>query len=195
MSPRWMPILILGIGACDLVGPVGSQQGYRPEQPVAYSHALHAGLYEMDCQYCHSGAERSRHAGVPPVTVCMNCHTQVKTTAPEILKLASYAREERPVEWVKVHRLPDFVFFSHASHVGAGLRCQECHGPVEQMVRVEQQETMTMGFCLRCHRELHAAKRDAPAPLATLTMARLQHPETVPARKLAPPMDCSACHR
>jgi hypothetical protein len=178
--------------ACQMGGPIGSQQGHRPEQPIAFSHALHAGLYEVDCQYCHTGAERSRHAGVPPTSVCMNCHAQVKTDSPEIQKLAAAVREDRPVVWTKVHRLPDFAFFSHASHVGAGLRCQGCHGPVEQMVRVEQQESMSMGWCLQCHRDLRAEKRAAPAPLAT---AALTDPRPLPDRTLVPPTDCSACHR
>jgi hypothetical protein len=187
--------LVVAGAACNVAGPINNQQGHRPEQPIAFSHALHAGLYELDCQYCHTGAERSRHAGVPPASVCMNCHAQVKTDAPEIQKLAAHVREDRPIAWTKVHRLPDFAYFSHASHVGGGLRCQQCHGPVEQMVRVEQQESMTMGWCVRCHRELRAEKRPAPPPLATLSAARLADPHAIPARTLQPPTDCSACHR
>ncbi|WP_224242801.1 cytochrome c3 family protein [Hyalangium gracile] len=187
-------------------GPVNNQQGYMPEQPVAFSHAVHAGHYEVDCQYCHAGAERSRHAGVPPSTVCMNCHTHVKTDSPEIQKVATAVKEGRPIEWVRVHRLPDHAWFSHANHVTAGLKCQTCHGPVEQMVRVEQAEPMTMGWCLDCHRktlesqvsvapalaprsgELLAVSRAPPAPDA--------HPApATPTRILQPPTDCSACHR
>jgi hypothetical protein len=183
----------LAAGGCP--GKLGGQQGHAPEQPIAFSHALHAGLYEVDCQYCHGGAERSRHAGVPSASVCLNCHAQVKKTSPEIQRLTSFVAADRPVPWVKVHRLPDFAFFSHASHVTAGLACQTCHGAVQRMVRLEQKETMTMGWCLRCHRELRDEGRDAPTPLATLALSELSRPKAPPPRHLMPPTDCSACHR
>lgn len=185
--------LALGLAGCP--GRLGGQQGHAPAQPIAFSHALHAGLYEIDCQYCHTGAERSRHAGVPSAGVCLNCHARVKTDSPEIRKLTALVREDRPVPWIKVHRLPDFVFFSHASHVAGGLACQTCHGPVEQMVRLQQQETMTMGWCLRCHRDIREQERPAPKPLATLALASMVARDVAPPRHLEPPTDCSACHR
>lgn len=194
-GPARVALLAAALGSAACPGQLGGQQGHAPAQPIAFSHALHAGLYELDCQYCHAGAERSRHAGVPPAGVCLNCHSQVKTDAPEIRKLTALAKSDAPVPWLKVHRLPDFAFFSHASHVSAGLNCQGCHGPVEQMVRVEQQETMTMGWCLRCHREVRDEGRPAPLPLATLALDRLEHAAVVPPRHLEPPTDCSACHR
>jgi hypothetical protein len=176
-------------------GKVGLQQGHAPEQPIAFSHALHAGLYELDCQYCHAGAERSRHAGVPPASLCFNCHAQVKTSSPEIQKLKRFIDNDAPVPWVKVHRLPDFAFFSHASHVSGGVACQTCHGQVQQMVRVQQEASMSMGWCLRCHRTLRDAKQEAPLPVATLAMERVASASLVPPRHLMPPTDCSACHR
>jgi hypothetical protein len=118
----------------------------------------------------------------------------VKTDSPEIRKLASFVDGDRPVPWLKVHRLPDFAFFSHASHVTAGLACQTCHGPVQQMVRVEQRETMAMGWCLSCHRSVREAEREAPIPLATLADNRPPGPAELP-RHLGPPTDCSGCHR
>ena len=187
-----LSLLVFGAG-CP--GKVGLQQGHAPEQPLAFSHALHAGLYELDCQYCHAGAERSRHAGVPPASLCLNCHAQVKTTSPEIQKLKSFVDHDAPVPWVRVHRLPDFAFFSHASHVSGGLACQRCHGPVEQMVRVQQEASMSMGWCLRCHRTLRDAKQEAPLPLATLAMEKVASANLIPPRHLTPPTDCSACHR
>ena len=151
----------------------GTRQGYEPIQPIAYSHALHAGDKQIDCQYCHFGAEKSRHAGVPPASVCMNCHRQVLPNSPEIKKIAAAVESGRPIEWVKVHRLADFVAFNHARHVTAGVVCQTCHGPVETMARVRQVETMSMGWCLNCHRD--------PAAL-------------VPGgESLSPPTDCAAC--
>ena len=152
----------------------GNQQGYEPVQPIAYSHRLHAGELQIDCLYCHSGAETSRHAGIPAENVCMNCHKFVTATigavraedaaasrekrAPrqivsaELQKLIASVRERRPVEWTKVHNLPDFVYFDHRAHVGAGVACQTCHGPVETMERVRQASTLSMGWCVNCHR-------------------------------------------
>lgn len=155
---------------------VGSQQGYAPAQPIAFSHALHSGQYQMDCQYCHFAASRSRHAGVPPAEVCLNCHSQVKKDSPEIQKIAAAVAAGRPIEWVKVHRLPDHAFFSHQDHVAANVTCQSCHGPVETMVRVEQVAPMTMGWCLECHRARGAGPVRASGD---------QVPTT----------DCSGCHR
>lgn len=187
--------IALAVAALGCPGKLGGQQGHAPAQPIAFSHALHAGLYELDCQYCHAGAERSRHAGVPAASVCLNCHAQVKTDSPEIRKLTAFVKNDQPVPWTKVHRLPDFAFFSHASHVSAGLGCQGCHGAVQEMVRVEQQETMTMGWCLRCHRDVRDEQRDAPLPLATLALNQPDVTAKTPARHLQPPTDCSACHR
>lgn len=128
LTAAWMgPLAALSLAGCS--GPVNNQQGYMPEQPVAFSHAVHAGQYGLDCQYCHVGAEKSRHAGVPSTSVCMNCHTQVKTDSPEIQKVAAAVAENKPLAWVRIHRLPDHAYFNHASHVGAGLDCQTCHGP------------------------------------------------------------------
>jgi hypothetical protein len=196
MSRAFVALLVVAaLASAGCPGKLGGQQGHAPVQPIAFSHALHAGLYELDCQYCHAGAERSRHAGVPPASVCLNCHSQVKTDSPEIRKLTAFVHDDRPVPWEKVHRLPDFAFFSHASHVGAGLACQTCHGSVQQMVRVEQQETMTMGWCLRCHRSLRDEQRDAPPPSGTLALNQLTGRAPIAARHLTPPTDCSACHR
>jgi hypothetical protein len=190
-----LALLLAALLAAGCPGKLGNQQGHAPAQPIAFSHATHAGLYELDCQYCHAGAERSRHAGVPTASVCLNCHSQVKTDSPEIRKLTNLVKTDQPIPWEKVHRLPDFAFFSHASHVTAGLACQTCHGQVQQMVRVAQQETMTMGWCLGCHREVREAKRAAPLPLATIAMNHLDAAAKASPRHLQPPTDCSGCHR
>ncbi|NTX59398.1 cytochrome c3 family protein [Myxococcus sp. CA051A] len=190
----------LSLGGCS--GPVNNQQGHMPAQPVAFSHAVHAGQYELDCQYCHVGAERSRHAGVPSASVCMNCHMQVKKDSPEIQKVAAAVAANAPIEWVRVHRLPDHAFFNHASHVTAGLKCQTCHGQVQEMVRVEQVEPMTMGWCLDCHRKTSTESLTAPTPsapragelLALSSGTPLPAPSKSP-RILRPPSDCSGCHR
>lgn len=170
--------LALALAGCE--SGFLTQQGYEPAQPIAYSHALHAGEFKMNCQYCHFGAAQSRHAGVPPAQLCLGCHEQVKKDAPEILKLAQAVKSGTPIEWTKVHRLPDFVWFSHAAHVApaTGLECQKCHGQVQDMVRVQQAQTMTMGWCLDCHRTTLAQQSGQP-----------ESPT-----KLKPPTDCAACH-
>jgi hypothetical protein len=145
---------------------------YTPEQPIEYSHAVHAGKYQMECLHCHFTAERSRHAGVPPAQVCMNCHAQVKRDSPEVVKISEALKSGKPIAWVRVHRFPDHAFFDHSRHVKvAGIRCQTCHGPVETMGRVRQVETMNMGFCVDCHRNGQAPKDG-----------------------FRPSTDCSGCH-
>lgn len=167
----------------------GDQQGYEPVQPVAYSHRLHAGDLQVPCLYCHFGAERSRHAGIPPANVCMNCHKFVtapigairaeddladqenrpprRIISPELKKLYTAlglndalkpdpAITPAPIQWVKVHNLPDFAYFDHRPHVTAGVICQTCHGPIETMERVRQVQKLSMGWCVNCHRQSNA---------------------------------------
>ena len=167
----------------------GNHQGYAPEQPIAYSHRLHAGELGIDCQYCHTGAATGRHAGIPSADVCMNCHQFVQSSWVSVMAEQNQAKEEgrkprrivspqlrklyrafglndelqpddkitpEPIRWKQVHRLPDFTFFDHSVHVHAGLACQKCHGPVETMERVRQFETLSMGWCVNCHREENA---------------------------------------
>jgi mono/diheme cytochrome c family protein len=159
---------------------LGRSQDYQPEQPIFYSHKVHAGVNQISCLYCHSNAMDSKHATVPPLNVCMNCHaaindytkgpklyredgTEVDGTA-EIQKLYSYTGYDpktsryntanaKPVEWIKIHNLPDHVFFSHAQHTKAGkVQCQTCHGPIQEMNEVKQFAPLSMGWCINCHR-------------------------------------------
>ncbi len=131
--------------------------GYKPDQPIPFSHKLHAGKRQIPCQYCHSSARRSITSGIPPLNTCMGCHRFVKTDSPHIKKITEKYEKNEPMEWVKVHDLPDFVRFSHQIHVkGAKLQCQECHGPVEEMDTVEQIAPLQMGWCLDCHRKKDA---------------------------------------
>lgn len=140
-------LLLLTLPACE-----PTNQGYAPDQPITYSHAVHAGALSIPCQYCHFTAERGRYAGIPPSQVCMNCHQNMKSDDPEVIKLKTAHEVGAAIEWVRVHLVPDHVYFSHAPHVRAGIECQECHGPVESMGRVEQFAPLTMGWCLNCHR-------------------------------------------
>jgi len=136
---------------------IGRQENYAPTQPIKFSHKIHAGDNKIDCQYCHNLAERSKSAGIPSANVCMNCHVLiVEGTLSgkfEINKISKAQDNNTPIEWVKVHNLPDYVFFSHAQHVGAGkLDCAECHGQVENMDVIKHVEDLSMGWCLDCHR-------------------------------------------
>ena len=157
---------------------VGVDEGYQPVQPIAFSHKIHAGANKIDCQYCHSSAKHSKHSGIPSVNVCMNCHKNIaevseETATPEyskafydneiqkIYKAAGwdaenleYTGETEPIKWVRIHNLPDFAYFNHSQHVTVGgVKCQKCHGPVEEMHEVYQHAPLTMGWCIDCHKE------------------------------------------
>lgn len=143
---------------------IGVQQNYQPKQPIAFSHKIHAGQYEIDCQYCHTGVRKSKSANIPSPNICMNCHTQVKTESPEIQKIyeaidydpatRTYGTNTKPIEWIRIHNLPDLAYFNHSQHVKvAGLECQTCHGPIQEMEVVYQYSNLTMGWCINCHRE------------------------------------------
>ncbi len=161
---------------------IGVDEGYQPIQPIAFSHKIHAGDNKIDCQYCHSSAKHSKHSGIPSVNVCMNCHKNIAEVAEgtqveyagmvygkteldkEIQKIykaagwdtetLSYTGDERPVKWVRIHNLADFVYFNHSQHVTVGgLKCQKCHGPVEEMDEMYQHSPLTMGWCIDCHKE------------------------------------------
>jgi len=132
-------------------------RGYAPMQPIPYSHQLHAGTMKIPCQYCHTGATRSRFAGVPAVETCMNCHRVTKTDSPAIQKLTAIYNSGRPLQWRRIHVLPDHVYFDHRPHVNGGIACQTCHGEVQTMDVLYQHMSMRMGNCLGCHRDAHDA--------------------------------------
>jgi hypothetical protein len=176
-------IAVLGLLLVGALRRVGVSQGYEPLQPIAFSHRLHAGTYRVPCLYCHFAAEKSRHAGIPPAGVCMNCHRQLRVASAEVEKLKEAVSQVRPVRWIKVHNLPDFVYFNHSQHVNAGVACQRCHGPVETMDRVRQESPLTMGWCLGCHRQEGV-------------MPPSQRPAAAGASKHAATggLDCGKCH-
>ncbi len=122
------------------------------DQPIAFSHKVHAGDYQIRCLYCHIYADRSLVAGAPTVKTCMGCHETVGTDKPEIEKLAGYWERKEPIEWIKVYDLPDYVRFTHKRHVRAGVSCQTCHGAVDTMEKIEKASSLTMGWCLDCHK-------------------------------------------
>lgn len=164
---------------------VGVDQGYQPVQPIHYSHKIHAGDNGIDCKYCHSSARVSKTSGIPSLNVCMNCHKSIYEVAEstateeyskefydgEIQKLYAaagwsdadqkYTGEAQPVKWVRIHNLPDFAYFNHSQHVSvAGIECQTCHGPVEEMEIVSQFAPLTMGWCINCHRDTNVKVQD-----------------------------------
>jgi hypothetical protein len=192
----------------------GNNLGYEPVQPIAYSHRLHAGELKIVCLYCHFGAEKSRHAGVPPAQVCMNCHATVTAAFDTLFAERQLALKENrdprrivsdklkplfdalaigddgkpdpsktpsPIRWVRVHNLPDFVYFDHSVHVARGVACQSCHGPIQAMERVRQDADLSMGWCVTCHRANGVTGAVALPPVAA---PPAQHVTT----------DCTACH-
>lgn len=186
-----LALLAVGAGYFSLGGRryhrlLGDQTGYAPAQPVAFSHKKHAGDLGVACLNCHFGAEKSDVAGVPPLEACMACHAVVKKRASdgavsaEVAKLAAAWEtrgrpDEKRLEWVRVHSLPRYAHFSHRAHVSDDIRCQECHGPVQTMERMRQSASLSMGWCVNCHR-LKAA--EAPSHW----------------KRAGGPLDCAACH-
>jgi hypothetical protein len=164
--PRWanylLPMLVVGAlgGAAYmpvLVGLGGSpwttDVGYMPNQPVPFSHAVHAGQLGMDCRYCHTTVESAAFAAIPPTATCLNCHAQIKTDSPKLQLVRDSWTNNMSIEWVKVHSLPDFAYFNHAAHVNKGVGCVDCHGRVDQMEVVYQAQPLSMAWCIDCHRE------------------------------------------
>lgn len=144
-------LVIVGSGARALYY-FGDGRGYSPDQPIPFSHKLHAGDNKIPCMYCHVGVEKGKHATIPSTNICMNCHKVVKTDSPHIQKIQESWNSGNPIEWIKVHDMPDYVNFNHKRHVTRGVACEECHGDVKNMVKIEHVKPFTMGFCLKCHR-------------------------------------------
>ena len=173
---------------------VGIQQNYQPTQPIAFSHKVHAGQYEIDCNYCHTGVNISKSANIPSVNICMNCHNAINTDKPEIQKILTAYEENRPIEWVRVHNLPDLAYFNHKQHVAVGgLDCATCHGPIEEMDVVYQYSELTMGWCINCHRETEVSSKgnDYYKKLVELHNSSSKKPMTV---EDIGGLECSKCH-
>ena len=141
--------LLLWVGA----SPQALAVGYQPIQPVPYSHALHAGKLGLDCRYCHTTVEKTAFAALPPTQTCMNCHTNIQPNDPVLKPIRDSWETGKPMQWVKVHNLANFVYFNHAAHVNHGVGCIECHGRIDRMDVVAQQKPLSMGWCLECHRD------------------------------------------
>lgn len=181
-------------------------QGYQPVQPIKYSHELHAGVMKINCQYCHSPAYKGKNATIPSLNICMNCHKVVKTESPEIHKIYDAlgydpatqkydTTKARPIQWVRIHNLPDFAYFNHSQHVKvAGLECQKCHGPIQTMKEVYQYSPLTMKWCIQCHRRTETGfKGNAYYDNMIEVHERLKRGEKVTAAALGG-LECAKCH-
>ncbi len=213
--PRWLnhlptavalgtPVAVVSVifAVSYWFSPKFTDVGYQPDQPVPFSHKQHAGDLGMDCRYCHNTVERGAFAAVPPAQTCMNCHLIIKADSPKLALIREAVKTGKPVEWVRVHMLPDYSFFDHSVHLAAGVGCKSCHGRIDQMEVVIQDQTLSMGWCLECHRDPAPNLR----PLEELTNmawdaeAANYDPkkDANRARKvseLMPPEHCSGCHR
>ena len=180
------------------MSPKNLEVGYAPTQPVPYSHKLHVSELGLDCRYCHTQVENSSHSNIPNTETCMNCHTQIKADSPNIVKLKDSYVNNKPIEWVKVHKLPDYVYFNHSRHVTAGISCYSCHGRVDQMEVVHQVKPLSMSWCLECHRapENHLRPREFVTKLDWKADNQVETGRQIKeAYKIQPGEDCSTCHR
>jgi mono/diheme cytochrome c family protein len=182
----------------DSLFNIGVQQGYAPKQPIAYSHKVHAGDYQIDCNYCHTGVTKSKNANIPSPNICLNCHSSITkgttTGTVEIDKIFAAVENNQPIEWVRVHNLPDLAYFNHEQHVAVGkIACQTCHGPIEEMEVVRQYSNLTMGWCINCHRdtELNTRGNGYYDKLVELHEMESNEPFTVEDNG---GLECAKCH-
>jgi mono/diheme cytochrome c family protein len=207
-----LAIIFLGSAGWMGMWETGVHTGYQPVQPIKFSHQLHAGLNKIDCQYCHTGAFTSKNASIPSLNVCMNCHNYVTAsdkydgkTSPEIQKIyhaldynettKQYGNNTKPVEWIRIHNLPDLAYFNHSQHVSvAGIECQKCHGPIQTMQEVYQYSPLTMKWCINCHKETEVNHKDNPYYDRLIAAHdKLKKGEKVTAAVLGG-LECAKCH-
>ena len=175
---------------------------YRPEQPIPFSHKIHAGELGIDCEYCHTSVKESSHSVIPPTSTCMNCHRQIHKDSEKLAPLRESWEQGTPVKWVRIHDLADYAYFNHSAHVTRGVSCVSCHGRVDQMEIVHQEERLSMGWCLECHRNPEPHLRD-PALVTDLGWKfkgtkkeeKLYHEWWSNVNQINPSQDCSTCHR
>jgi hypothetical protein len=211
--PRWtnrLPLqILLGaalVGTATVVGvtyyatPKYTRVGYQPIQPVSFSHATHADQLGLDCRYCHDGVEKSWYSNIPGSGTCMNCHNQVLAQDPRLEPVRESAASGKPLDWVQIHKTPDYVYFNHSVHVNRGISCVHCHGQVNKMDEVRHEKPLSMGFCLDCHRDPGANIR----PLDKVfdlnwtppkDFAKTHGEQMVKDWRVESLQSCSACHR
>jgi Cytochrome c7 and related cytochrome c len=191
------PLLAIA-GVWYYFSPWYTDVGYSPVQPVPYSHRLHVGELGLDCRYCHASVEISNIANIPPTQTCMNCHQAVKRDSALLAPIRDSAQSGRPMRWIRVHKLPDFAYFTHRAHVAAGIGCVTCHGRIDEMETVTQMMPLSMSWCLDCHRNPGPNRR----PVSEVTNMKWSPPRDVQllaaqlgGRPVDPPTECSGCHR
>lgn len=169
------------------------------EQPVQFSHQHHVGGIGIDCRYCHTSVEVSSTAGIPPTKTCINCHSQIWSTSPYLEPVRSSFRDDKPLRWLRVHDLPDFVYFNHSIHIKKGMGCETCHGRVDRMPLMRQQNTLQMEWCLNCHRnpEQFVRPRSEVFTMGYVPAVdqRELGPQLVAEYKIQSLTNCSVCHR
>ena len=213
--PKWTNSLPLVLGAIAALAGAGVaagvtiyltpkfyRVGYQPVQPVPFSHRIHAGQLALDCRYCHNGVEKSWFANLPGASTCMNCHNQVLKDDPRLQIVRDSATNNTPIAWVQVHKVPDYVYFNHSVHVTRGISCVECHGRIDQMDEVKHAESLSMSFCLDCHRnpEKYVRPRES---ITTMGYEPAGNQEEIGTRLVAEYKiqdartltSCSTCHR
>jgi len=202
-APRRILIAIIIIlnslvfGVWYFFSPEFTHVGYAPEQPVPFSHQVHAGQLGLDCQYCHNQASESKYANIPATQTCMNCHNQILTDSEQLEPVIESWETGAPIEWVRVHMLPDFAYFNHSAHVNMGVGCESCHGRVDRMEVVFQAESMSMSWCLDCHRE--PEKHIRPVEEVTTMGYQVDNQldvgrDLVSRHNISAPTYCQACH-
>lgn len=211
LFPKWankvprrlqIALIIKVIGLVFVVwyffSPKYTDVGYSPVQPIPYSHRLHVGQLGMDCQYCHTTVSYSAKASVPPTATCMNCHSQIKPDSPKLAALRESWVNDTPVEWVRVHMLPDYAQFNHSAHINVGVGCQSCHGRVDRMEVVIQKEPLSMSWCLDCHRNPAPNLRPV-SEVTNMQWVADKDPQAfgekiIKAKNIHAPTYCNGCH-
>lgn len=196
---------VLTFAAWYYFSPKFLQVGYQPEQPVPYSHRLHVQKLGMDCRYCHSNVESSPEAMLPATQTCMGCHASIRTQSARLAPVRQSWETGEPIAWVRIHRLPDHAFFDHSVHLSAGVGCASCHGRIDQMDVVRQDQPLSMAWCLECHRDpqdhlrLKAQGDAVVVDRANITNMAWTPPdnqaELAAKHLVTPPEHCSGCHR
>jgi hypothetical protein len=179
--------------------PQTTAVGYAPQQPVSYSHALHVGRLGMDCRYCHNTVEHAAHAAIPPTQTCLNCHKSLRSESRKLVPIQDSNASGMPVPWLRIHDLPDFVYFDHRAHLTAGVGCVTCHGRIDKMEVVRQQAPLNMAWCLDCHRRPDPSLRPQQM-LTVMDWVPGEDPAALGRRlrkqnAINPSTDCSTCHR
>ncbi len=213
LFPRWsnllLPTIILAATTIPVYAlffvaygfsPKTLDVGYQPTQVVPYSHALHAGELGLDCRYCHISVEKAAHASVPATQTCMNCHTLIRPDSPKLAKVKESFTTGLPVQWTRIHKLPEYAYFNHSAHVSRGIGCVSCHGRIDKMEIVYQNSPLSMGWCIECHRnpDVNLRPTSEITNLAFDGTTELSVDERAVLKDkfhIKPSDDCSTCHR